>query len=165
MIGRTGRIHPKVDAERWMHPKSLRGRVHCQITLRRNAERISHPVEKGEHRRNVNRLRDLGLAPSEIAQRLHVGGRGAIGCLGHLGDVFKQNAVCIVELRLCKVAGGQRLDCFFFGSLNTQEVGMRIQSIRATIKPGDPAGNRFLGLTRKMPFREVDRVAEAHHLT
>lgn len=70
----------------------------------------------------------------------------------------------IVEPRLFKIAGGQRLDCFLFSSLNPQEVGMRVQSIGAAIEPGDPAGNGFFRLAREVPFREVNRVAKAHDL-
>lgn len=41
---------------------------------------------------------------------------------------------------------------------------MRVQSIRAAIEPGDPAGNGFFRLAREVPFREVNRVAKAHDL-
>ena len=135
--------------------------VHFQITLRRNAEGIGHPVKEGKHRCDVNRLSDLRLTPAVVAQRLNVRRGGAIRRLRHLGDIFEQNAVCIVEPRLCKIAGGQRLDCFLFSSLNPQEVSMRVQSIGAAIEPGNPAGNRFFRPPREVPFREVHRVAEA----
>jgi hypothetical protein len=72
--------------------------------------------------------------------------------------------VCIVEPRLFKITGGQRLDCFLFSSLNPQEVGMRVQSIGAAIEPGDPAGNGFFRFAREVPFREVNRVAKAYDL-
>jgi hypothetical protein len=41
---------------------------------------------------------------------------------------------------------------------------MRVQSIGATIEPGDPAGDGFLGAAGEVAFGEVDDVAEAHHL-
>jgi len=41
---------------------------------------------------------------------------------------------------------------------------MRIQSIRTAVEPGDPAGDRFFCSAREVPFREMDGVAETHHL-
>jgi hypothetical protein len=72
--------------------------------------------------------------------------------------------VRVVERRLLKVARNQRLDCFLFCSLNPQEVSMRIQSIRTAIQPGDPTRDRFFCPAREVPFRKVDRIAEAHNL-
>jgi hypothetical protein len=80
--------------------------VHFKITLRRNAEGIGHPIKEGKHRRDVNRFSDLRLTPPVVAQRLNVRRRGAIRRLRHLRDIFEQNAVCIVEPRLCKIPGG-----------------------------------------------------------
>jgi hypothetical protein len=39
-----------------------------------------------------------------------------------------------------------------------------VQSIGATIEPGDPAGDGFLGATAEVAFGKMDSVAEAHHL-
>jgi hypothetical protein len=41
---------------------------------------------------------------------------------------------------------------------------MRVQSIGATIEPGDPAGNGFFRPAREVPFRKVNGVAKAHDL-
>ena len=130
-----------------------------------NAEGICHAVKEGEHRRDVDRFGNLGLSPTVLAQELYIFRGGAVGRLGHLGDIVEQRTVGVVELRMLKVACNQRLDCFLFCSLNTQEVSMRIQSIRTAIEPRDPAGNRFFGPACEMPFREVHRIAKAHHLT
>jgi hypothetical protein len=99
-----------------------------------------------------------------LAQEFHIFGGRAIRRLGHLGDVFEQHTVGVVERRLLKVARYQRLNCFLFCSLNPQEVSMRIQSIGTAIQPGDPAGNRFLCPAREVPFRKMHRIAEAHDL-
>jgi hypothetical protein len=143
---------------------SLGHLVHFEIALRRNTEGVRHAIEKGKQRGDVYRFGNLGLAPTVMAQDLHVFRGGAIRRLGHLGDIFKQRAMRIVELRPFEVARRQRLDCLLFCSLNPQEVSMRIQSIGTTIEPGDPAGDRFLGPAREVPFRKVDRIAEAHDL-
>ena len=144
--------------------RSLGHLVHLEIALRRNTERVRHAIEKCKQRGDVYRFGNLGLAPTVLAQDLHVFRGGAIRRLGHLGDIFQQRAMRLVERRLFKVARRQRLDCFLFCSLNPQEVSMRIQSIRTAIEPGDPAGDRFLGPAREVPFRKVDGIAEAHDL-
>ena len=132
--------------------------------MRRDTEGVRHAIEKGKQRGDVYRFGDLRLAPAVMAQDLHVFRGGAIRRLGHLGDIFEQRAVRVVERRLFNVARRQRLDCFLFCSLNPQEVSMRIQSIRTAIEPGDPAGDRFLGPAREVPFRKMDGIAEAHDL-
>ena len=138
--------------------------VHLKIALRGNAEGVCYAVKEGEHRRDVHSLGNLGLTPTVLAQGLYIFRGRAIRRLGHLGDIFEQRAVCVVERRLLEVARNQRLDCFLFCSLNPQEVSMRIQSIRTAIQPGDPAGNRFFCPAREVPFRKVDRIAEADDL-
>jgi hypothetical protein len=144
--------------------RSLGHLVHFKIALRRNAEGVCHAVKEGEHRRDVYRLGNLGLTPTVLAQRLYVFRGRAIRRLGHLGDIFEQRTVRVVERRVLEIARNQRLDCFLFCSLNPQEVSMRIQSIRTAIQPGDPAGNRFFCPAREVPFRKMDRIAEAHDL-
>jgi hypothetical protein len=143
---------------------SLGHLVHLEIALRRNAEGVCHAVKEGEHRRDVYRLGNLGLTPTVLAQGLYIFRRRAIRRLGHLGDIFEQRTVRIVERRILDVARNQRLDRFLFCSLNPQEVSMRIQSIRTAIQPGDPAGNRFFCPAGEVPFRKMDRIAKAHDL-
>ena len=41
---------------------------------------------------------------------------------------------------------------------------MRVQSIGAAIKPRDPTRDGFLGSAVEMTFREMDCIAELHHL-
>lgn len=53
---------------------------------------------------------------------------------------------------------------FFIGSLNTQEVGVAVQSIRAAIEKGNVACNQFLMAAGKMAFRKMDGVRKLHHL-
>jgi hypothetical protein len=136
--------------------------VHLEIPLRRNTEGVRHPVKEGEHGCDINRLGDLRIRPTVLAQDLHLFRGRAIGCLGHSGDIFKQRPVCGVEARVLKIALNQRLDCLFFCSLNPQEVRVRIQSIRTSIQKGDPACDRFFRPARKMSLGKVDPIAEAH---
>ena len=126
--------------------------VHLQITLRRNAERVCYAVEEGEHGRDVDRFGNLRFSPTLLAQDLHIFRGRTIRRLGHLGDIFEQRTMRVVESCILKIARYQRLNCFLFCSLNPQEVSMRIQSIRAAIEPGDPAGNRFFRPACEVPF-------------
>jgi len=142
---------------------SLGHLVHFKITLRGNAEGVCHAVEEGEHRGDVHRFGNLGLTPTMLAHALYIFRGRAIRRLGYLGDIFEQRTVCVVGCSLFEVARNQRLDCFLFCSLNPQEVSMRIQSIRTTIQPGDPARDRFFCPAREVPFRKVHRIAEAHN--
>ena len=99
-----------------------------------------------------------------IAENLHVFWGGAVGRFCHLGDVVKQRTLRRGQLRFVEFPFGYCLYGFLVGSLNPQEVGMRIQSIGTTIEPRDPAGDCFLGAPVEVTFRKVHRVTEAHHL-
>ena len=98
--------------------------VHFEIALRRNTEGVRYAIEKCKQRGDIYSFGNLGLAPTVMAEDLHVFRGGAIRRLGHLGDIFEQRAVRVVERRLFNVARRQRLDCFLFCSLNPQEVSM-----------------------------------------
>src|SRR6185437_9426135 len=63
-----------------------------------------------------------------------------------------------------EIALGDRLYSLFFGSLNTQEVGMRVQSIRTAIQVRDPGRNGFLCAAIEMSLGKVDAVAEGDHV-
>jgi hypothetical protein len=116
-------------------PRSLGHGIHFEITLRRNAKGIGHTVEEGKHRGDIHGLCDLWLAPAMIAENLHVFWGGAVGGFCHLRDVVKQSALRRGELRFVEFSFRDRLYCFLVGSLNPQEVGMRVQSIGTTIEP------------------------------
>ena len=135
-----------------------------QIVLGRDSESISDPIEEGKHGRDVDRFGDLIFAPSRIAQSLHVLGRGAGGGLRNKLHVFKQCSFsrgqsCVFELPFenCRYT-------LITGSLDTQEVGVAIQSIRAPVQIGDVAGNHLLVAASQMAFGEVDGIREIDYL-
>jgi hypothetical protein len=142
----------------------LRKSIHLKITLWSDPEGIRNPIEEGEHRGDVDRFSDLRLCPPVIPQRLHVIIGGAIGCFGHPGHVVEERTFRRAQARFFQVAIRDGLYGFFFCSLNTQEVCMRVQSIRTAIEPRHPARDRFFGFTVEMTLRKMDRVAEFHHL-
>jgi hypothetical protein len=141
----------------------LRDLIHFKIALWSDAERIRHAIEKGKHCRNVNSFSNLRLGPSVIAQLLHILFGGAIRRFRNLGDVIEQRAVRGAQACFLQIAIRDGLYGLFFCSLNTQEVCMRVQSIRAAIEPRYPARDRFLGLAVEMALGKVDCVAELHH--
>jgi hypothetical protein len=99
-----------------------------------------------------------------IPQALHILVGGAIRRFRHLGYVIKQGMLCRAQAGFFQVALCYCLHRIFFGSLNTQEVCMRVQSIRTAIEPRHPACDRFLGFAVEMTLGKVDGVAELHHV-
>ena len=99
-------------------------RIHVEIPLRRNAERIRHPIEEGKHSRDVHRFGYLRFCPPVVAQPLHIFVGGAIRSLGHLGYVVQKRPFCRAEPCFFQLSLDQRLYCLFFCSLNPQEVSV-----------------------------------------
>jgi hypothetical protein len=132
--------------------------------LRRNAKRVRDAIEKGKHRRDVDRLSDLWLCPPVITQTLNIVRCGAIRGLSHLRYVIQQRPLGDTQTGFVKLARGDGLYCFLFRSLNTQEVSMRVQSIGTAIQPRHPGRDGFLGPPVQMPLGKMNRVAEAHNL-
>lgn len=116
-------------------PLLLRQTVHLKITLRRNPESVGNSIEERKHGSDVHRLGDLRFRPTMIPKPLHILVRRAIGCFCHLGYVIKQCPFCRGQARFFQIALRYRLYRALFGSLNTQEVCMRVQSIRTAIEP------------------------------
>jgi len=127
-------------------------------------EGIRDPIKEGKHGRDVHRFGNLRICPAVLTQELYVLRRGTVGRLSHLGDVLEQYPVRVVQSSLFEVSRNQRLHCLLFCSLNPQEVSVRVQSIGTAIEPGDPAGDGFFGPPAEVPFRKMDRVAEAHDI-
>ena len=85
-------------------------------------------------------------------QDVHVLWSGAVGCLRHLLYVLQQRALRIAETGLIQLSLSDGLNCLLVGSLDTQEVGMRVQSIGTAIEPRYPACDRFLRPPIQMPL-------------
>jgi hypothetical protein len=100
-----------------------------------------------------------------VAESLHILRRRAIRCFGHPGDIVKQSALRRAQIGLVELAFSDCLYGCFFGSLNTQEVGMRVQSIWTAVEPGYPTGDSFLGSARQVALGKMDGVAEADHFS
>ena len=139
-------------------------RIHFKIALGSYPECIRNPVKEREHRRDVYRLGNLRFRPPMVAKLLHIFGSGAVGRLGHLGHILKQRTIGRTEPCFVQFTVGKRLYCSFFGSLNTQEVGMRVQSIRTAVEPRYPTRDGLLGLAGQVSFGEMDGIAELHDL-
>jgi hypothetical protein len=135
-----------------------------EVILGGNAERIRHAVEERKHCRDVNRFRNLFLAPACIAQFLNVLVRGLIGGLCYQLNIIEQSAFRRRKPGLLEFALENRIDALITGSLNTQEVGMAVQSIRAPVQVGDVTRNHLLVAAREMAFGEMNGVGKLEHL-
>lgn len=140
------------------HPAQL------QVILLRNPKRVGDPVEECKHRGDVDRLGNLVLAPARSAQLLNVFAGGAIGCFGDQFHVVEQGPLSGGQAGDVEVSVENRANAGIIGSLNTQEVGVTVQSIRTMVEEGDVAGDHLLVPAREVALGEVNGVGELHHL-
>src|SRR5271165_38771 len=150
-------------AER-LHPGLRRHPAQRQIVLRRHAKRIGDTVEEGEQRRDVNRLGDLLLSPAVVAQPLDVFRGRAVRRFGYKLHVLHEGVLRLRQARLVEFALQYRIHALIVGPLNTQEVGMAVQSIRAPVKVGDVAGDHLLVAAVQMAFGKMNGVGELDDL-
>jgi hypothetical protein len=112
-----------------------------EVVLGGNAEGISNPIEKGEHCGDVDSFRDLLFFPAEVTKFLNILGGRTIGGVGDQLDVIQQSALRRSEARFVKLTFNDGLYTLIRCSLDTQEVGVAVQSIRATVQIGNIAGD------------------------
>ena len=132
-----------------------------EIVLRRNAERVRDAIEESEQGCDVDGLGYLAFLPSCKAQLLDILGSGSVSSLSDQFHVSQQRALRRRKVCLVKLAFDDCLHTLIGCSLNTQEVGMAVQSIRAPVQIRDVAGDHFFVSTRKMSLREMDRVSRS----
>ena len=99
---------------------------------------IREAHEEIEERAIVDRFRDLGVAPSGLAQSLDLLVRDAIGMPRQRFDELQQQPVLRgepggVEIAIAQGGGGLRV----LLTLQLQEPGMATESIVATVERGD----------------------------
>ena len=135
-----------------------------EIVHRGNTERVCYAIEESEHSGYVYRFGDLWIAPAVFAQEGNVGRSAAVCRLRDLRGVVEQCAFFRSEPRGIEIAGEDGLHLRFLSSLNTQEVGVRVQSIRTAIEVRHPTGDGFFGAAIEMSLGEMDGVAEVHDL-
>ena len=129
------------SAKCWVLRRKL---SNSEVILWRNAERIRDPIEEGEHRGDVDGFRDLILIPPGIAQFLNVIPGGAAGRFGDELYVIEQSALSRSQPGLIELGLENCIHALIAGSLNPQEVGMTVQSIRTAVQVGDITGNHLL---------------------
>jgi hypothetical protein len=89
------------------------------------------------------------------------------GTAGGMGDEFnivQQCALGRCQARFLELALENRRDALIAGSLDPQEVGMTIQSIRAPVEEGDVAGNHLLVASDEVAFGEMNGIGKIHDL-
>jgi hypothetical protein len=142
------------------HPRNSRRQVpRCEVVLRSNAECVCDAIEEGEQGCDVYGFGNLSFFPSREAQLLDIVGGGPVSSLGNQFHIVQQGALGWRKARFLKLAFD---DCFYTllrCSLDPQEVGVAVQSIRTPVQIRDVAGDHLFVAARKMPFREMNRVS------
>ena len=113
--------------------------------MRRNAEGIGDAIEEGEHGGDVDGLGDLVFGPAHGAEFFDIFGGGTVGRFRDELHVVQKDALRRGQAGFLQLALQYCGYGLIGGSLNTQEVGVAIQSIRATVEVGDVAGDHLLG--------------------
>jgi hypothetical protein len=112
--------------------------------LRWDAKGISNAIEEREERSDVDRLGNLILAPSCIAQFLDVFVSRPVCGSSDEFDVIHERTLGCSQAGFIELAFENCCNTFVIGSLNTQEEGMAVQSIWAAVQVGDIAGDHLL---------------------
>ena len=124
----------------------------CEVILRRNAECVRNPIEEREHCGDVDGFRDLVFAPPGIAELLYIGVRRPAGSFGDELHVVDQSPLSRSQPGFIELTLENCAYALIAGSLNPQEVGMTVQSIRTAVQVGDVAGNHLLVAAGEMTF-------------
>lgn len=137
---------------------------HGQVAHGLDAEGVRHTVEEGKHRRDVDRLGNLFLRPSCRAQGVRIATRNFVGVEGNLAGELQQQPLGLSEAGGIEIALGNGGYGLIVGSLFTQEVSMRVESIRAPVERRDIAGDGFLLAAGEVSLGEVNRVGKGDDL-
>jgi len=158
-IGRKGRSeqHPT-------GPVSRGEMADRKIVLRRHAERVGHTIEERKHRDHVDGFGDLVFRPTGVAQPLNVGGSRFVRGVCDERGVIEQGAFGRRQARFVKLTLQNRRNALIGGSLNTQEVGVAVESIRAPVEIGDVARDHLLVAAGEMALGEVNGIRELDDL-
>ena len=131
----------------------------CEVVLRSNAEGVCDAIEESKQTRDIYGFGNLFFFPSCGAQLLHILRGGSVSGPCNQFHIDQQDMLRRRKARFVKLAFD---DCFYtlIGcSLDPQEVGMAVQSIRTPVQIRNVAGDHLFLAARKMPFREMDRVS------
>jgi len=112
---------------------SRRQSASLQVVLRRHAECVRDAVEKREHGDHIDGFRNLIFGPAGVAQLLNVRHRGSVSRFGDELRVIEQRTLRRRKAGFVEFAFQDCRYALVCGSLNTQEVGMAVQSIRAPV--------------------------------
>src|SRR5271166_29674 len=135
-----------------------------EIVLCGNAKGVCNSIEKCEQSCNVNRFRDLIFFPACLSKLLNVLSGGAISGVSNQFGIIQQGTFRGGEAGLVQLAFESRDYALIGGSLDTQEVSVAVQSIRAAIQVRDVAGDHLFVPASEMPFGEMNGVREIDDL-
>ena len=145
----------------------LRLRSHlsfAEVILRWNAEGIGDPVEKREHSGDVDGFGDLSFGPAGVADFLNLRVSGARGVIGDEFDVGHQGAFGGREPGFVELAFEDGFYGLVSGSLNTQEVGVAIQSIWAPVQKRNVTGDHLVVAEGEMAGGEINGIGKIDDL-
>ena len=135
-----------------------------QIILRRDAKGVCDAVEKREQSCDVDRFRNLVFFPACVPDLLNIFSSGTISRVCDQLRIIQQSAIGGAKAGFVQFAfencGYTLIGC----SLDTQEVGMTVQSIWTAIEERDVTGEHLFLTTREMPFGEMNSVGELNYL-
>ncbi len=135
-----------------------------EIVLRRDAEGVGDSVEEGEECGDVHCLRNLFFFPACCSEFIDVVGGGTIGGVRDELYIVHQDEFGPGQAGFFQLAFQNCGDAFVGCSLDTQEVGVAVQSIRAPVEEGDITCDHLLVPPGKMAFRKMDCVGELDYL-
>jgi hypothetical protein len=135
-----------------------------KVVLRRHTESVRYAIEKREHCDDVYGFRDLILAPACITQLLYVRGGGLGGSPGDQLGIIEQSPLGRGQSRLIELALENCRNALVGCSLNTQEVGVAVESIRAPIQERDVTRKHLFVAANEMTLREMHGVREFDYL-
>lgn len=85
-------------------------------------------------------------------------------CFGNQLNIFHQGALCGSQSRLVEIALHDSFYALIGGSLNTQEVSMAVQSIRAVVQVRNVTSNHLLVIAGEMAFGKMNGVGKLDDL-
>jgi len=135
-----------------------------EIVLRRDAEGVGDAVEEGEQGGDIDGLRNLFFFPACCPEFVDILGGGTVGGIRDEFYIVQQSEFGLGQAGFVELAFQNCCYAFIGCSLDTQEVGVAVQSIRAPVQERDIACDHLLVPAGKMSFGKMDCVGELDYL-
>jgi hypothetical protein len=117
----------------------------------KNTECVCNAIEESEQRCDVYSFGNLSFFPSCKAQLLNIFGGGSVSSLGDQFRIVQQGALGWRKAGFVKLAFDDCCYTLIGCSLDPQEVGMAVHSIRTPVQIRDVAGDHLFVAAQKIP--------------